>query len=466
MGVWNWLFGRGDLESAAATQVWVWGFGSRKHRQVLDGVPPDDAVRKVAVGQAHVVGLTAAGNMYVQSIPKEASGSDLGTSTPACRKVDIGRTVVDVAVTGMDPQNEQIVAVLKNGSVVQHSLSDKSKQGDASVAASQTHQTLRGALQSIHAVQVNCSRSHCVSVGSKGQLVSWSNVDKEEAVKALYPSLGRGALSEKSPPVSEPQLMELPAGIKAERASCGLEHTGIVDQHGALWMCGRNTWGQLARPPWNAAPDLEDSPEMQKHFSKSLAQWYTFENYRAPSAALMSKSSRVNLDFVPRQVEHPFLRSAVVDVALGDHHTLVMRADGSVVSFGLNQWGACAHHNYTHIVEPALIERLDEGAESTTSSASVAERAFTEVRPVHIAASGNHSLVWGKISPGLFDGIWSFGENRDFELGIATRQHACVPQRIRADWTGARVLSMVAGLRGGVAVLERRNNEQNTKTNQ
>ncbi len=116
----------------------------------------------------------------------------------------------------------------------------------------------------------------------------------------------------------------------------------------------------------------------------------------------------------------------VVDIEAGSNHSLALKADGTVWSWGNNQQGQLG--------------------DSTTATDSVPLKVHRINNVVDIAAGQNHSLALEE------DGtVWAWGRNLDGQLGDSTTANDSVPVKVKG-FTNSKVLHLEAGYSHSLAI--------------
>ena len=124
--------------------------------------------------------------------------------------------------------------------------------------------------------------------------------------------------------------------------------------------------------------------------------------------------------FVPRMIE-ALAGEHLCAAACGYSHSLVLREDGAVFSFGQGQDGRLGHGNDENVLRPQQIEAL------------------RGVRVCAVAAGGVHSLVLSEEGA-----AFSFGQGKYGRLGHGDQANWGVPRPITM-LRGVRVCAVAAG---------------------
>ncbi|MCE9623173.1 MAG: RCC1 repeat-containing protein [Actinomycetia bacterium] len=192
----------------------------------------------------------------------------------------------------------------------------------------------------------------------------------------------------------------------------GSEHSLALKSDGSLWTFGANRYGQLgsatnsgtATPNPNPAQVLVGviaiaGGERHTLALKADGTLWTFGSNDSGQLGTATNSGNANPNPTPTQV-----LSGVTAIAAGARHSLALKSDGTLWAFGANDFGQ-------------LGTATNSGTNSPTSTPT---QVLSGVRA--IAAGGSHSLVLKT------DGtLWSFGINRFGELGYSDNNGTNVP---------------------------------------
>ncbi|TMW56352.1 hypothetical protein Poli38472_006362 [Pythium oligandrum] len=217
--------------------------------------------------------------------------------------------------------------------------------------------------------------------------------------------------------VSTPTLVEELVGKRVVEVACSYFHTVILTVDGELFACGRNDFGQLG---------LGDS--VDRHVPTLVSQLGD-ETVRAVSSGqhhTVVATTEGNL-FGFGKNDHgqlgvgsfssPFLSptkiatlpetTVIQSLACGYYHTVCVADDGTVYSFGRNDYGQLGLGHKRHTPTPSLVDTLGR------------------MRVVQVACGCYHTLALsddGKVYP--------FGRNNHGQLGLETSQDCVTPQII------------------------------------
>lgn len=146
------------------------------------------------------------------------------------------------------------------------------------------------ALAGVKIVSVGASHHHCLALSADGQVFTWG--------KGEYGVLGNGASVDAAVPVPIASLSQ----DKIAKIACGEAFSGALTVNGRLHMWGRNDGGQLGQP---------EGLSLDIH----------------------------NIETVPTQCEViKDLKEKVIDIALGERHTVALTDQGEAWMWGLGQW--------------------------------------------------------------------------------------------------------------------------------
>ena len=223
---------------------------------------------------------------------------------------------------------------------------------------------LRGALSRAKVERVACGTNHCVAITKAGEAISWGESNS-------HGQLGRGDVSSMDQEdASVPAPIKLPSGVKVKEAACGDRHTIFLDSSGTLYATGDDKWAQLGI---SAEPWLKSHEAKSKHVRK---------------CELLTDL-------------------AGCTIAGGGQHSVLLVRDGTVFSFGFNQWGQLGHHNYSSLAPPAPITDY-------------------KIRAVTVSAGENHTCLVKDTGEML-----CIGANDRGQLGNGTLQPSMTWKKVR-----------------------------------
>lgn len=250
-----------------------------------------DSATRVAVGDSVGAAVVADGSVYAFS-PGEGPAQRLAIPSQAA----------DVATRGAV---REVVVLDRAGKV---HVSRRRNDGVFCPA-----EVLQGALKSVRAVKVDCGEQHCIAVSSDGRAVAWGASNS-------HGQLGNGLVGAcpQGLPSEVPAFVQLPESVKVVDAACGDRHSIFLDKHGVLYAVGDDHWAQLgiSAEPW-------------------------LKGHGEPTGLVQRSTLLADL--------------AVAGIACGGQHTVVAVRDGTVFSFGFNQFGQLGHHNFSSFAPPSPI---------------------------------------------------------------------------------------------------------------
>lgn len=248
-------------------------------------------------------------------------------------------------------------------------LSSKGKVHTSSVDEAGGFEPARmmgGILRKTKVDRLSCGREHCVALSDRGQVIAWGNSNK-------YGQLGE-SIQHLDP--RTPRIVDVPDDASIADVACGGRHTMFIDLNGGVYSVGCDKWAQLGR---------SSEPWLKGH-----------ENF----ASRVQKASLLN-------------GLAGSEIACGSQHSVLLVKDGTVFTFGFNQWGQLGHHNYSSLAPPASISNYN-------------------IRAVSVYAGENHTCLVTENGE-----LMCIGGNEQGQLGIGTLQSSMKWRRVRA---GKRVI--------------------------
>lgn len=321
----------------------IWGGAFGKSPRRIQGV--GENVIKAAAGDGYGVAVDKDG---------KAHGFTLRDGEDVVEPIQTPGTVTDVAVRD---SAREIVMVDSSGRLLTSRLVDGGSFEPAKV--------LEGAFNRVSVSRVRCGKEHCVAVTKWGAAYSWGSSNS-------HGQLGSGIVGD--PEGSDPNVpgeVRLPEGVKVHDAACGNKHTMYVGKNGALFGVGNDRWAQLgiSAEPWLKTHEI--------------------------SNGVVRKSELVS-DLAVREV-----------AAGGGDHSVMLVRDGTVFTFGFNQWGQLGHHNYSTLAPPSPI-------------------ADYTIRALAISAGANHTCIVKENGE-----MWCIGGNDEGQLGTGNLQPSMVWKKVR-----------------------------------
>ncbi|MBO7743100.1 hypothetical protein I8J29_02755 [Paenibacillus sp. MWE-103] len=192
----------------------------------------------------------------------------------------------------------------------------------------------------------------------------------------------------------------------------GMGHALALKQDGTVWSWGNNAFGQLGY----GGTTIEDDPPVQVQDLDSVVAISTGSDH---SLALKSDGTvwawgsnylgqlgigkEGGVSSSPVQVTN---LSSVVAIAAGNNHNLAVKSDGTVWSWGQNQFGALGDGSTTARYTPVQVQGLSS--------------------VIDVAAGERHSLALKS------DGtVWGWGSNESGELGDGSMKNRYTPVQVQ-----------------------------------
>ena len=245
--------------------------------------------------------------------------------------------------------------------------------------------------------QVSAGSSHAMALDSEGRVWTWGD--------NIYGQLGR--VPDDANPANKPGIISVPTGVSFIAISAGYEFSVALDQDGNIWTWGNNGWKQLGR----YAVEAEERKTPGKVVMTRGATFVAISAGTGHTTALSvdgtawtwgyqdARSGRIgSTDFHdgtgPAPVNSDLKFTAV---SSGDDYSLAIATDGTVLSWGLNEYGQLGRTpDSAHPAgRPGRIDNLSGVTD--------------------ISASNNRSSF--AITP---TGTWAWGRNHKGQLGIPT----------------------------------------------
>lgn len=162
-------------------------------------------------------------------------------------------------------------------------------------------------------VKISCGSAHTTAITDIGEVFSWG--------LNQFGTLGLGRIIEHSHPYPTRVPFFIDNKIRIIDVSCGSKHSGYVAEHGALYMCGSNEYGQLGLSARALPPNSMKIEACPKHVT-SLAE-------------------------------------RIIQVACGQTHTLALTDENNIFAMGSNKHGQLGTGNKLSALLPTKVMEAD-----------------------------------------------------------------------------------------------------------
>ena len=357
----------GDYHTVVRTIDGVWGWGENNYGQLGDGtytycvnvVQVSNLTTAVSVAAGRYSSLAVLSNETVNSWGYNSNGQ-LGDGTTATRYTPILVSNL-VGVTRAAGGYYHNVALMSNGTVRGWGYNSYGQLGDGSF----NNRYIPVVVSNLDGVsKIAAGMYHSVALQSNGTIYAWGYNN--------YGQLGDGTTGLKS---NATQVVNLTDAI--EIAAYGYD-TFAIRSNGTVWGWGYNTYGQLG----NARTTSTNQPVQMTNMTAAVSVacgyyhslvvrsdgtvWACGRNnyYQGGNGSTATWS-------IPVQVSN--LVDGVVAVAAGEYHSVALKSDGTVWTWGYNNYG-----------------QLGDG---TTNTRSKPIQMSNVVSAVAIGANGSQTLV-------------------------------------------------------------------------
>ncbi|KAJ1957366.1 alpha tubulin suppressor [Dispira parvispora] len=240
-----------------------------------------------------------------------------------------------------------------------------------------------------------CNKGHvyafgCGTFGQLGLSATTSDQSSQSHTDRITPSHPGSATSRPVTRVDTPQMVPVGSpGNRIVKVACGLRHSVALDQQGQVWGWGVHRHGQLGCP---------DISKVSKLDTSRLSRPRQSVTYHVTPQLLTHATNRDG--------EPILLPKNIVQIACGQHHTVLLTDKGTVVVLGSDKYG---QHGWAsrHITNPSTPQ-----ATKDTDASLVAFSAPQPIRITKIASGWNHVVVL--CSEGS---VFSWGRNDHGQLG-------------------------------------------------
>ncbi|TWP07909.1 hypothetical protein EUA76_02430 [TM7 phylum sp. oral taxon 350] len=319
---------------------------------------------KVSSGSYHSFGLTSDGRIYAWG--RNTSG-ELGIGTTLARSnvpiavktigTPMDRKVIKQVEGGGRYEGSHSIALASDGTVYTWGFNQYGQLGNNTTTNSRSPiavQTVGTPLAGKTIVQVAAGADHSLALDNDGALYAWGS--------NAYGQLGNGTTTNSSVPVAVKIAGTPLAGKTIVQIAAGANHNMVLTSDGAVYTWGWNQYGQLGNG--------------------------TTTNSRIPVAVVTTGT--------------PLAGKTISQIAAGNAHALAMTDDGTVYTWGWNQYGQLGNNSTINSSLPVIVK---------TTGTPLAGKMITQ-----IASGGSpNSLVLAN------DGtMYTWGWNQYGQLGNGT----------------------------------------------
>ena len=396
--------------------VWAWGYNS--YGQLGDGTTTQ---RNTPVQVSGLTGVTAISAGYRHSLALKSDGTvwawgqndkgQLGDGTTTQRSTPIKVSGSLTGVTAISAGYNHSLALRSNGTVWAWGDNICGQLGDRSQTDRKTPVQAYG-LAGVTAIAAG--DYHSLALESNGTVWAWGNSESGQ--------LGNGAFVYGTTPM---KISGSLTGVTAIAA--GGKHSLALKDDGTLWTWGSNTYGQLGdgtttqrNTPVQVLGSLTGVEAIAAGAQHSLALKGDGTLWTWGSNAYGQLGDGTNTDrSTPVQVSG---LTGVTAIAAGDYHSLALKSDGTVWAWGQNGEG-----------------QLGDG---TNMDRSTPVQVLNEYKPDYltgveaIAAGGQHSLALK--SDGTVR-VW--GSNTYGQLGNNTNTSKNTPVQVAGSLNSVTAIS-------------------------
>lgn len=332
--------------------VWAWGWNSNgqlgddsyANRMTPVQVSGLSGIIAISSGSEHSIALKSDGTVWTWGWNENGQMGDGTYANNRSSPIQVSGLTGAIAIAG---GHKHTIALKSDGTVWAWGYNGVGQLGDGSHDSRNTPVQV-SKLKDVTAIATG--RYHTIALKSDGTVWAWGWND--------YGQLGDGTYVSRSTPV------EVSAFIDVAAIAAGDDHTIALKSDGTVWTWGENLYGQLA-------------DDMNK---------YTKRN-------------------TPAQVNG---LDDIVAIDGGMYHTIVLKSDGTVWTWGYNSYGQLGR------VTVDADSRIIPGQVNSLSNITA------------IAAGGVHNLALK--SNGT---IWAWGYNRNGELGSGTPGSGEYPVQVK-----------------------------------
>lgn len=293
-------------------------------------------------------------------------------------------------IKGSSSGGQHTLALTNSGEVYSWGLNS---YGQLGIGSSVYNQLTPLKIQNLtNVVSIDAGSAHSIALKSDGTVWTWG---------ANYAGqLGHGTTIERSVPVQVPNLTNVIS------ISAGFTHSLALKSDGTVWSWGNNDYGRLG----DGTETKRLSPVQVKSLSNvkaisagnmhsiALKNDGTIWGWGSNNNGQLGNTNNTWYNFTP--VQAPGIIGIKL-VSAGENHTIVLKDDNTVWSFGSNSYGQLGRTSEEYMNAPLQVE---------------------EVNASNVEAGYSHTLVTKS------DGsVWSWGYNNYGQLGNLTTENISRP---------------------------------------
>ncbi|KJE93729.1 Rcc1 protein [Capsaspora owczarzaki ATCC 30864] len=324
-----------------------------------------DAIAALPAGSVFTVGEGDAGQL------------GLGEEITSRKKPTPLRSIENVPIVRMAAGGVHTVAITAKGQVYSWGCNDEGALGRSGEEAEPA--LVKGLIENEFIVAVTCGDSHTNVLSDKGVVYGWGTYrDSAGRMGFDFDTLFKEGGADKATVQFEPKVV-LDYTAKHDRVvriSASNNHTIALTEKGNIvtWGCGEH--GQLGRVGSRMSDRskhlhmLGPAPVLIRRkkaapkdvFTGGFQSFVLFDDDTVVAFGLNNYYQCGIPDvadpiYAPTEV--PALSGRqVVSIKGGEHHTLALLADGSVLSFGRGDYGRLGHGNNNELSQPVKIDSL------------------------------------------------------------------------------------------------------------
>ncbi|MCL6591934.1 MAG: putative Ig domain-containing protein [Firmicutes bacterium] len=381
--------------------VWAWGYnldgelgiGTMNHQNTPSQVQELSGVISIAAGAGHSLALKSDGTVWAWG--RNWDGQ-LGNGT------SVNYETTPVPVQGLSGvifiacgQNHSL-ALKSDGSIWTWGKNNYGQLGEGSTNNRNIPIQVAG-LSGI--IAVSGGAGHSLALKSDGSVWAWGD--------NYYGQLGDGTTNSQSSPIQVPGLNG------AISVFCSAENSLVLKSDGTVWAWGRNQVGQLGDGTYlnryhpiqiNSLNHVKEIAGGSSHtiIRKSdgtIWSWGSNDQEQLGDGTSINKNNPMQINGLSDHESH------IISVFCGGRHSIILKSDGTVWTWGRNDYG-----------------QLGDGT-TATRTLPIQIKELTNIR--EIIASSYHTIALRN------DGtVWAWGRNDFGQLGDGTTLNRSLPVQV------------------------------------
>jgi len=416
------------------------------------GVLSGKTITQVAAGSNHTIALASDGTVYTwgfNAVGQLGNGSVTDSNFPVA--VDTSGVLSGKTITQVAAGYYHSIALASDGTVYTWGRNNFGQLGNGNNTNSNVPVAVNtsGELSGKTIIKVASGGHHSIALSSDGTVYTWGyNYNGQ---------LGNGSVTDSNFPVAVDTSGVL-SGKTITQVAAGIEHTIALASDGTVYTWGRNIWGQLGtanNTDSNLPVTVNTSGVLSgKAITRVAAGGYHSVTLSSDGMVFTwgnndygqignANNTSINMPVLVN-TSGVLSGKTITRVAAGYSHSMVLASDGTVFTWGNNDYGQLGNGSVTDSNVPVAVDQSGMGAlpvelktftATSTSSATVVMnwQTTTEVNnygfEILRSAQNDKNESWEKI--GFVEGHGNSNSPKDYSFTDNTPHSGVVKYKLK-----------------------------------